>query len=134
VFTLGDVVAGRQIRSTGSVALTTITGATTPAAGQTIDPSVSQLFTLTTSPSGSVTLPLTAPSALLLSNVNSVVRLVVTTTTAFQTTITFGSGFRQSANLLTGTTANKNFVITFVVLPFGAAAALVEISRTAAFD
>lgn len=137
VFTLGDVVAGRQIRSTGSVALTAIT-ANGAATGQAIDPSISQLFTFTVSPpSGVASITLTAPSALILSNIGSLIRLIVRATTVRDTTITFGSGFRSTATLIVTAAAgpaDRYFVITFVVAPFGdgTTAALFEVSRTAA--
>jgi hypothetical protein len=130
VFTLGEVIAGRQIRSTGNVALTTVTG--TGGGSQVIDVTLSSLYTLTCSASGAATLTLTAPSAELLSNVNSSIRLVVRTTTTNATTITFGTGFRSAGTFSTGATADRYFVITFIVLPFGGVPALYEVSRTSA--
>lgn len=123
VFTLGDVVAGRQIRSTASIVLTPITVTGTPAT-QALDATLGQTFTLASSPSGTATTTITAPSA----PVGATVRLIINTTTAFATTITFGTGFRTTGTLNTGTVASKTFVVQFV----GDGTSLIEVSRTTA--
>jgi hypothetical protein len=133
VFTLGDVIAGRQIRSTGSTALTTVTG-TGAVADQTIDVTLGQTFTLTTSASGAATFTLTPTAgSLVTATLGSTVRIFISQTTANATTITFGTGFRSVGTLATGT-AVRNFVITFVVGPGATATStlLYETGRTAA--
>lgn len=129
VFTLGDVVAGRQIRSTASTAFTAITtnGAQT---ALVLDPTLGQTFTYTISPpSGVASVTITAPSA----PVGAVVRLFITATTVQNTTITFGTGFRTTGTLVVTAAAGpatRYFIIQFA----GDGTSLSEISRTAALS
>jgi hypothetical protein len=126
VFTSGDVISAKQIIG-GVNALTSIT-ANGAAAAQTIDPSLGQTFTLACSPpSGTATITINASTPA----VGAYVRLAVTNTTGFQTTIDFtGTGFSAStANLLTGSTANRLFIIEFISHD---GVRLYEVSRTTA--
>ena len=138
VFTLGDVIAGRQIRSTGSTALTSITtnGAQT---AQTIDVTLGQTFTFTVSPPSnvaSITLNATAGS-LVTATLGSVVRIFITATTVQNTTITFGTGFVKLSTLVVTAAAgpaNQYYIISFAVGPGLTATStlLYETGRTAA--
>lgn len=132
VFTLGDVVAGRQIRSTALTALTTITGntagGTVAPTTQVLDPTLGQTFTLTCSATGTAATAITANTA----PVGCVVTLIINTTTVNAVTITFGNGtggggFHATGTLSTGVTAARYFVLQFV----GDGTSLYEVSRTA---
>jgi hypothetical protein len=128
VLTSGDVIAGKQIYSTGVTALTAIT-ADGAATAQSIDPSLGQTYTFTVSPPtavASIQLDSLTPA------VGALVRIFITATTAFNTTITFGTNMLSAGTLIVTAAAGpatRYFVITFFS-PDGVN--LYEVSRTAA--
>jgi len=128
VFTTGDVIAGKQMYSTGVTALTAIT-ANGAATAQTIDPSLGQTYTFTVSPpSGVASIQLDS----LTPAVGALVRIFITATTVQNTTITFGNNMLSAGTLVVTAAAGpatRYFVITFFS-PDGAN--LYEVARTAA--
>jgi len=113
-YTWGNVVAGRQIYSATTTALTYN-------ASIALDGNLGQLFTLT--PTGDVTtMTATAPPA------GSIVYLLLTADSVTARTITFSTGFKVTAGtILTATTAGRITTIVFV----SDGTRLCEISRSA---
>lgn len=72
--------------------------------------------------SANATLTTTVPPA------GTTARVIIITSGATSRTVVFGTGFKATGNLLTGTTANRRFVVTFV----SDGTRLLETSRTIA--
>lgn len=85
-----------------------------------LDPALGDVFT--TGPSGDMTI--NAASAL----IGARVSVVVTTADTTSRTLTFGTNFKTTGTLATGTVASKVFTINFI----GDGTNLNEVSRTAA--
>lgn len=123
--TAADLSVGGDLSVTGA---TTFTGqfrsststAVAASGGDALDPTDGQVFTLT--PTASETL--TASSA----PVGAVMYLVVTTSGTSSYTLTFGTNFKSTGTLATGTVSAKVFVVTFV----GDGTNMNEVSRTTA--
>jgi hypothetical protein len=92
----------------------------TPGATPALDAALGGVFTLTPGEDETITTS---------GGINGErVTLVVTTTGTTSRTLTFGTGFKTTGTLATGTTSGKVFVIAFVVI----AGLLVEVARTTA--
>lgn len=109
----GVVTVPGGIRSTGKTVIAA-------SGGDALDPTKGQIFTLT--PTAGETL--TASSA----PVGSLINIIVTTSGASSFNITFGTGFKSTGVLATGTSDAKVFVVTFV----GDGTNMNEVSRTTA--
>lgn len=109
----GSVTATAAVRSSTSTALAA-------SGGDALDPTLGTVFTCT--PSASETI--TASSA----PVGAYVTLVVTTSGVSSFTLTFGTNFKSTGTLATGTSSGKVFTVTFV----GDGTNLNEVARTTA--
>lgn len=92
----------------------------TPGATPAIDAALGTIFTLTPAEAEAITV----------SGFSNGERLVLVVTTSGTTsyTLTFGTGFKSTGTLATGTTTAKVFIVTFVAQ----AGLMTEVSRTAA--
>ena len=128
VYTRGTVTAGGNITSAGSITASgqirsSTSTALTPGAGLQLDASLGQVFTYAViNIVNTQTITATNNTA-----TGSLVYLIIDANTS-ACTITFGTGFRVTGTLATGTDATKFFVICFV----SDGTKLCEISRTAA--
>lgn len=111
--TANSVTSSGAIRSSTSTALAASGGAA-------IDPTLGTVFTVT--PTASETL--TASSA----PIAALVCLVVTTSGTSSFTLTFGTNFKSTGTLATGTTSGKVFTVTFM----GDGTNMNEVARTTA--
>lgn len=93
-----------------------------PAAGTTAMAFGSYAVTKVT-PNATATFTTTVPAA------GAIATLIILTSGSSSYTITFGSGFKTTGTLATGTTTNRNFVISFV----SDGTNMLETSRTAAY-
>lgn len=109
----GPLTTTQAIKASAAVALAA-TG------GDALDPTKSSLFTLT--PTASETI--TASSA----PIGARVSIVVTTSGSSSFTVTFGTNFKTTGTLATGTVTGKVFTVTFV----GDGTNMNEVSRTTA--
>lgn len=107
----GGAVVGQLVET-----IAVVTAGATPA----LDASLASLYTLT--PGEDETITATNVTA------GSGATLVVTTSGTTSRTLTFGTGFKSTGTLATGTTSAKVFVLKFV----GVGTSLVEVSRTTA--
>jgi len=104
----GIVATTGQIRAAAVTALTTIAAAGTPAS-QSIDPTLGQIFTIISNVSGATGHTLNAASAA----AGSKITLIITTSTAQNTTFTFGTNMFSAGTLITNGTAGK-YSISFI--------------------
>jgi hypothetical protein len=108
------VVTGALRSSTATVLASTGT--------VSVDPTLGQVFTI--NPASNTTVTYNAASA----PVGAVIHLVITTTSTTADVITFGTNFKSTGTLSTGTTSGKVFTITFV----GDGTNMNEVARTTA--
>lgn len=123
--TSADLSVGGDLSVTGATTFTgqfrsTTSTVVAASGGDALDPTDGQVFTLT--PTASETL--TASSA----PVGAVIYLVVTTSGVTSYTLTFGTNFKSTGTLATGTSTGKVFVVTFV----GDGTNMNEVARTTA--
>ena len=123
IYTRGSVTAGTGVTATTGQIRVTTPGSLTPTGTVTLDASTAQLFTYAVS--NSVTTE--TINATNYTTVGYMVYLVVTPNTV-ACTITFGTGFKKTATLGTGTAGTGGrFVVTFI----SDGSFLCEVSRTA---
>lgn len=108
------------ISSTGALTAVSSTSALGTSSPQSLDASTANVFTLT--PTGAVTINATGLS------LGRRVILIVLTSGTSSYTITFGTNFKSTGTLATGTSSAKYFVVEFV----SDGTNLYEIARTAA--
>jgi len=136
IYTRGSVTAlggfTGPVRNATSTALTTVTTSGGQTA-QSLDLSLGNVFTFTTSASGAASITLT-PSNLTTATTSSVgqtITLIINATTVQNTTITFGTGFVKTGTLVV--TAGAGPVTQYYVVTFTSDGTRVyEQSRTAA--
>lgn len=119
------LVAAGSVSATGAVTFTQAPKAAAAVAlaasgGDALDPTKSNIFTLTPTASETITAS-TAP-------VGAVVYVVVTTSGTSSFTITFGTNFKSTGTLATGTVSAKVFTVTFI----GDGTNFNEVARTTA--
>lgn len=102
---LGLAVNG-PIIATGQVSSSTVT-ALTATGTATLNPALGQVFSVT--PTGGLTINGSASPA-----AGSLVTVVVTTSGSSSFTITFGSNFKSTGTLATGTVSGKVFTVSFM--------------------
>jgi hypothetical protein len=125
----GLVVVGGMLRDSSTTALTTIV-ANGAATAQTVDPNLGEIYTFTASPPSGVA-SITLNGANITGTTGARVTLLITATTAFNTTITFGTGFFKTATLIVTAAAGpvtQYYSISFI----SNGTNLFELSRTAA--
>lgn len=123
--TSATLTVGGTLSVTGAATFTgnfrsTTSTAVAASGGDALDPTAGQIFTCT--PTASETL--TASSA----PVGAVIYLVVTTSGTSSYTLTFGTNFKSTGTLATGTSSGKVFTVMFV----GDGTNMNEVSRTTA--
>ncbi len=106
VYTRGTITAGGAIVTSAGQIRSGTTSALATTAPATLDASLAQVFTYT--PTQRATINATNVSA------GSIVYVVVTTSGTTSYTITFGTNFKATGTLATGTVTAKVFTITFV--------------------
>jgi len=119
VITTGDIISngnvfalGGQIAATTNTPLNALSGSGALTA-QTIDPSLGEIFSITSAVSGaaSITLDVTMPT--LIPSIGFKIILIITTTTAQNTVFTFGNNIVSAGTLTTNGTTGK-YTISFV--------------------
>ena len=138
VYTLGSVTAGTTVTAgtgvvatAGQVRAATITPLTSITANgaqtaQNLDATLGSIFTITVSPpSGVASITLDVPNAAVVAGAR--IELLITATTAFNTTITFGTNIVSNSTYIVTSAATSFFAISFVCN----GTQFFEVSRTA---
>lgn len=138
VYTLGSVTAGTTVTAgtgvvatAGQVRAATITPLTSITANgaqtaQNLDATLGSIFTITISPpSGVASITLDVPTAAVVAGAR--IELLITATTAFNTTITFGTNIVSNSTYIVTSAATSFFAISFVCN----GTQFFEVSRTA---
>ena len=138
VYTLGSVTAGTTVTAgtgvvatAGQVRAATITPLTSIIANgaqtaQNLDATLGSIFTITVSPpSGVASITLDVPTAAVVAGAR--IELLITATTAFNTTITFGTNIVSNSTYIVTSAATSFFAISFVCN----GTQFFEVSRTA---
>ena len=138
VYTLGSVTAGTTVTAgtgvvatAGQVRAATITPLTSITANgaqtaQNLDATLGSIFTITVSPpSGVASITLDVPTAAVVAGAR--IELLITATTAFNTTITFGTNIVSNSTYIVTSAATSFFAISFVCN----GTQFFEVSRTA---
>lgn len=95
-------IAGGAVVGTLREAIAVLTPGATPA----IDASAASIYTLT--PAEAETISVSGGTS------GETLRLIVTTSGSTSYTLTFGTGFKSTGTLATGTTTAKQFIVTWV--------------------